>query len=49
MRYFGWFCVILGGLSFLGAVIAGHNVFGPLFWLAIGIGFLAYDKNKKEK
>ena len=37
MKGFGWFCVILGSASFLGAAINGNSVFGPAFWLALGI------------
>ena len=32
MKGFGWFCVILGSASFLGAAINGNSVFGPAFW-----------------
>lgn len=39
MKGFGWFCIILGSLSFLGAAISGNSVFGPTFWLALGILF----------
>lgn len=49
MRYFGIFCIILGGLSLLGALAAGHNAFGPLFWLALGIGLIIIAKQKEDK
>lgn len=29
MKGFGWFCVILGSASFLGAAINGNSVFAP--------------------
>jgi hypothetical protein len=48
MKTFGWICVVLGGLSFIGAASAGHNVFGPVFWLALGIA-LVYLGNQKEE
>ena len=48
MKTFGWICVVLGGLSFIGAASAGHNVFGPVFWLALGIA-LVYLANQKEE
>lgn len=50
MKIFGWFCTILGAFSFIGAAIYGHSVFGPAFWLALGI-YLLYraKKNKEEK
>lgn len=48
MKTFGWICIVFGSLSFIGAVLAGHNVFGPSFWLALGIG-LVYKSKEKEK
>lgn len=52
MKKFGWFCVITGCASFLGAAIYGDSVFGPAFWLALGL-FLLHraraKENKKEK
>ena len=49
MKGFGWFCVILGSASFLGAAINGNSVFGPAFWLALGIYLVHRAKNRKEK
>lgn len=49
MKGFGWFCVILGSASFLGAAINGNNVFGPASWLALGIYLVHRAKNRKEK
>lgn len=49
MKGFGWFCVILGCASFLGAAINGNSVFGPAFWLALGIYLVHRAKNRKEK
>ena len=50
MKGFGWFCVILGCASFLGAAINGNSVFGPAFWLALGSIYLVHRaKNRKEK
>lgn len=50
MKGFGWFCVILGSASFLGAAINGNSVFGPAFWLALGSIYLVHRaKNRKEK
>ena len=37
MKNFGKFCIGLGGLSLLGALIAGHSITGPTVWLALGI------------
>ena len=49
MKGFGWFCVILGSASFLGAAINGNSVFGPAFWLALGIYLVHRAKKRKEK
>ena len=48
MKKFGWFCVIIGALSFLGAALKGHNPTGPTFWLALGL-FLIYRARQKER
>ena len=48
MKTFGWICVVLGALSFIGASSAGHSAFGPVFWLALGLA-LVYFGNKKEE
>ena len=44
MKGFGWFCVILGSASFLGAAINGNSVFGPAFWLALGIYLIRFPQ-----
>lgn len=48
MKTFGWTCVVIGGLAFLGAVLKGHNAIGPSFWVALGV-FLLYRSNQKEQ
>ena len=48
MKGFGWFCVILGCAFFLGAAINGNNVFGPAFWLALGI-YLVHRAKKSKR
>lgn len=48
MKGFGWFCVILGSASFLGAAINGNSVFGPAFWLALGIYLVHRAKIEKK-
>ena len=48
MKIFGWICIVLGALSLIGAASAGHSIFGPVFWLALGIA-LVYFGNQKEK
>lgn len=50
MKGFGWFCVILGSASFLGAAINGNSVFGPAFWLAwASISYIGQKIEKKNK
>ena len=48
MKVFGWICVVLGGLSLIGAASAGHSAFGPLFWLGLGITLLYFGNHKKN-
>ena len=49
MKTFGWICVVLGALSFIGAASAGHSVFGPVFWLALGIALIYFGNQKEEE
>ena len=46
MKVFGWICTIIGSLTFIGAAIYGHSVFGPVFWIALGIVLLLKSKKK---
>lgn len=48
MKIVGWICLLFGGLSFFGAALKGHSVFGPLFWIGLG-AFLLYRVNNKAK
>lgn len=48
MKIAGWICMILGALTLIGSVSAGHNPTGPTFWLALGI-FLLYKANNREE
>lgn len=48
MKGFGWFCLILGSASFLGAAINGNSVLGPAFWLALGIYLVHRAKIEKK-
>jgi hypothetical protein len=48
MKTTGWIFIVIGVLAFLGAASKGHSVFGPLFWIGIGI-VLLYLKREKEE
>lgn len=48
MKTTGWIIIVLGLFAFMGAVSAGHSVFGPAFWMALG-AFLLYRSNNKNK
>ena len=48
MKIAGWICVAIGGIAFLGAALAGHGVFGPVFWMGLGIAFLYFAKHKNR-
>ena len=49
MKTAGWIILVIAVLSFMGAALKGHSVFGPCFWIAVG-GYLLYRANtKKEK
>jgi hypothetical protein len=48
MKTAGWIFVVIGALAFLGAASKGGNVFGPLFWIGIGI-LLLYLKREREE
>ena len=47
MKVTGWIILVLGILSFTGAAIASHNVFGPCFFIALG-AFLIHKCNEKN-
>lgn len=49
MKKFGILCLVLGGLSLVGSMSAGHNPTGPLFWLILGIVLICIANNKKGK
>ena len=48
MKGFGKFCIWLGSISLIGALIGGHSAFGPLFWIALGIAVLFIAKQKED-
>lgn len=47
MKIFGWVCIVLGALSFIGAASAGHSIFGPVFWLAVGVALVYFAKQRE--
>ena len=49
MKIAGYIFAVIGGLAFIGGLAAGHSVFGPLFWLALGIVLIYFGKKKEEK
>ena len=48
MKTAGWIILVIAVLSFMGAALKGHSVFGPCFWIAVG-GYLLYRANNKEE
>jgi hypothetical protein len=48
MKTTGWVLLVFGGLSCLGALTAGHSIFGPLFFIAIGLMLINKNKNNKK-
>ena len=49
MKIAGYIFAVIGGLALIGGLAAGHSVFGPLFWLALGIVLIYFGKQKEEK
>lgn len=47
MKVVGWIILVFGILSFTGAALASHNVFGPCFFIALG-AFLLHKGNEKN-
>lgn len=48
MKKSGWICIVIGGLAFLGAAMKGDSVFGPVFWLGLGI-YLVHKASQREQ
>ena len=48
MKKFGIISIVLGSLSALGALSAGHNPSGPIFWLILGIVLVVKANAKKS-
>lgn len=49
MKTIGWVLFVLGGLSCLGALTAGHSIFGPVFFIAIGLMLINKSNNNKKR
>lgn len=47
MKTFGIISIVLGSLSALGALTAGHNPAGPIFWIILGIVLVVKANAKK--
>lgn len=48
MKTTGWIFTIIGVLAFFGAAFKGHSVFGPCFFLALGV-YLINKASSKEQ
>lgn len=48
MKTTGWICLIIGVLSFMGAALKGNSVFGPIFWISLGVFLLYLAANKEQ-
>ena len=49
MKTTGWVLLVFGGLSCLGALTAGHRIFGPVFFIAIGLMLINKSNNDKKE
>lgn len=49
MKTTGWVLLVLGGLSCLGALTAGHSILGPVFFIAIGLMLINKSNNDKKE
>ena len=47
MKKIGIISIVLGSLSALGALTAGHNPAGPIFWIILGIVLVVKANSKK--
>ncbi len=48
MKIAGIVILVFGSLSFLGCLIGGNSVFGPLFWIGLG-AYLIHRAAQKKK
>ena len=47
MKTFGIISIVFGALSAIGALSAGHEPAGPIFWLILGIVLVVRANAKK--
>lgn len=48
MKTIGWVLLVLGGLSCIGALTTSHSIFGPVFFIAIGLMLINKSNNDKK-
>lgn len=48
MKTVGWFLLVFGGLACLGALTAGDSIFGPVFFIALGLMLINKSNNDKN-
>lgn len=48
MKTAGLVLLVFGGLSCLGALTAGHSIFGPVTFIAIGLMLINKSENDKQ-
>ena len=48
MKKAGWVILVIGGLSCLGALTAGDSIFGPVFFIALGLMLINNSTNNKK-
>ena len=46
MKVLGWILLVMGILSFIGALSAGHNPTGSLFWGLVGAYLVSRANNR---
>lgn len=49
MKVWGYVLLILGALSFIGALMGGSSPVGGLFWTVLGVYLLSRAKKKEEE
>lgn len=49
MKKAGWILLVFGGLSCIGALIAGDSIFGPVTFIAIGLLLINKSNNDKKE